>query len=772
MIPSTFVSKARKLADPAMKKFFKLSALSLAVASTSAYSAVLEEMIVTVQKREQTLQDIPVAVSAFNGDEMVNMGVGDIRGLVDLTPGFNGKTEDSFIDALAIRGIVTNDFGIGGDPSVAIFVDNVWAGRNGGVQMAFYDMARAEVVKGPQSTLFGRNAIAGGINVITNEPNELEEGAIAVTIDEHGYDADGMVNVPLTDDWFFRAAAYTKDADGWLENVQGGDDVGKSEILSTRFGLKYAGEDVEAVFRLGYEDREQDASVYWSADSGVPQDKINSDLLDGGHDKSEILTLQANVSWFINSDYSMTSVTAYKTYDFDYLEDYDSIPLQVNNYSQEQEVDYLSQEFRLVYEGEGNITWFAGISAYQEDIDATFGSTYNEDDLCARISQTDTEDFATPVTGCSDPVFEEYWFDPDPAEDIPQSDIITKTETNIDSIKATGWSVYGDLNLMFMDSRLGVTIGGRYTLDKKEMEIEFLDSGGALGNNFGFEFITPGPVKDDDEWSQFTPRLAVNFDVNDEISVYYNVAKGYKTGGYSTFGVDNDGVDNEGFAINARPVAFDPEETTNNEIGVKARLLDGSMQLNVTYFTYTYTDLQLVIFESGSSLVKNVGEAEADGVEVDMNWTPGENWQIRAAAAWLDTEITEEIEAGDGTKGNKLQIAPEFSGSWMTTYTVPVEGGEVHVTGTYIYQGEVFGGPGNFESAKIEEWEQIDLRLGYSSDDDWGVTLWVENITNEEYFERGWENRDTNNSGGYGLTNTLVWPNRPRTAGVTFDMRF
>ncbi|MCR8922853.1 TonB-dependent receptor [Dasania sp. GY-MA-18] len=748
----------------------------MAVASTSAYSKVLEEMIVTVQKREQTMQDIPVAVSAFNGEDMVNMGVGDIRGLVDLTPGFNGKTEDSFIDALAIRGIVTNDFGIGGDPSVAIFVDNVWAGRNGGVQMAFYDMARAEVVKGPQSTLFGRNAIAGGINIVTNEPNELEEGAIAVTVDEHGYDANGMINVPLTDEWFFRAAAFTKDADGWLENVEGGDDLGANEVFSTRLGLKYAGEDVEAVFRMGYEDREQDASVYWTPINGLPEDKVATDLGSDGFDKSEIFSAQANVSWFINSDYTMLSVTGYKSYDFDYLEDYDGTSSKVNNYGQQQEVDYISQEFRLVYEGEGNITWFAGISAYQEDIDARFDYQYDEDALCAAISQTDSADFFGPATGCADQNFEDYWDEvtvQGTGSQISQADILSdKSEVFLDTLKSTGWSVYGDINMMFMDDRLGVTVGGRYTMDKKEMEIEILDSGGALGNNFGVEFYTDGAVKDDEEWSEFTPRLAVNFDATDDISVYYNWAKGYKTGGYSTFGVLNDGVDANGAAINPMPLSFDPEETTNNEIGMKSVLLDGSMQLNLAYFTYKYTDLQLIIFESGASLVKNLGEAETEGVEMDVNWAPGERWSIRAAAAWMDTEITEEIEAGDGSKGNKLQMAPDFSGSIITTYTVPVEKGEVYVTGTYIYQGEVFGGPGNFQSAKVDEWEQIDLRFGYRSYDEWSVTLWIENITNEEYFERGWENADEDNTGGYGVVNSLVWPNRPRTAGVTFDMKF
>lgn len=128
---------------PIASHLFKLSPLFLALGLNSALAGEIEVIEVKVQKRSQSVQDVPVAVSAFNGDMMAQLGIEDVRGLVDLTPGFNGKTEDSFIDALSIRGIGTNDFGIGGDPSVAIFTDGLWAGRNGGVQMSFYDMERA-----------------------------------------------------------------------------------------------------------------------------------------------------------------------------------------------------------------------------------------------------------------------------------------------------------------------------------------------------------------------------------------------------------------------------------------------------------------------------------------------------------------------------------------------------------------------------------------------------------------------------------------------------
>lgn len=746
----------------------KLSAIALAVASAAASAEVIEEVVVSAQFREQTLQEVPVAVSAFRGDMMKKAGIEDVRGLVDLTPGFNGKTEDSFIDALSIRGIVTNDFGIGGDPSVAIFQDGVWAGRNGGVQMSFYDMERAEVVKGPQSTLFGRNAIAGGISIITKKPIEEFEGNISATIAEHDeYEFTGTVNIPLSDQWFFRGSTYFKDSGGYLDNLVDGDEFGGAEASSTRLALRYAGDEVDAVFRVTYEDRDQDPSIYWTGRNGIDDDEVAIDLVDGdGMDESEILVIQANIEWTLSDNYTLTSITGFKSYDFDYLEDYDATPLFINNYGQSQEVSYWSQEFRLNFDFGGSITGFIGASYYEEDIDATFINAYNEDHLC--IAVIDTDDVGGAL-GCDDPVFEAYWED-----DIDPADILdSKAETNINDLENKGWAVYGDVTWQVTD-RLDLTVGGRYTLDKKDMAISVPDSGGALGNTFVFEWYTDGFVQDDDDWSKFTPRLAVNYELNDQVSLYANTAKGYKSGGYSTFGIENDGSQDFGgvLAPGSKPLGFDPEESTSYEIGAKTTLLDGSMQLNIAYFRYDYEDLQLVVFESGSQLVKNLGEAENQGIELDMHWTPGENWDVRAAMAWQDSEITEELEPGDGSKGNELPMAPEFSGSVIATYNYPLESGNAYVTLQHVYQDSVFGGHGNFETAKVDSWHETALRIGYESEKDWSVVLWVENLTDEVYFERGWENADADDLNGFGLVNTLVWPAKPRTVGVTFDMSF
>ncbi len=734
----------------------------------------LGEVIVTAQKRQQSLQDVPLSVSAFSGEFLQEARLGDIRGLVDFTPGFSGNTEDSFTDALAMRGIATNDFGIGGDPSVAVFIDGVWAGRTGGVQNAFYDIERAEVVKGPQGTLFGRNAIAGAVSIITNKPVNHFEASSELTWAEWNHrEFTGTLNLPMGDRWALRGSFYSFSNDGFLRNTEGGDRLGYHDVQSARLALRYAGDAVDAVLTGTYEDRKQDPSVYWVPAAGLPENRVSIDLADQGYDQGDIRELRLNVDWSLPGDYTLTSITGYKGFNFDYLEDYDGGPTQVNDYRQVNGVDYVSQEFRIVSPADRKVSWFAGASAYQEKIDGLFEFIYTEDDLCRAVGITDAPDFDGPVAGCDDPNWETYWED-----DIDPADLLAdKSERSRVNVDSEGWAVYGDVTVDLSDA-LDLTVGARYTYDKKKIASRVYNSGGALGNNFNYEFYTDGFVRDTRHWSEFTPRLALGYDVNDDVTLYATAARGYKSGGFATFGFDLHGLDvtDEGAAPpGTTPVAFNPEKVDSFEVGAKTRLLDNTLQLNASLFYYTYKDLQMVYFDTGSSLVANVGKAEGKGLEADLRWVPNRHWDFFLGLSVLDTEITdatdiEAIGACGACAGNDLPFAPRLSTSAILTYRQPAFSGEMFFTTENIYRDKMYGGPDNIPDAAVDSWTEFNFRLGYRSDSNWWATLWVENMFDEQYFERGWENADADNQYGYGLFNELVWPSRPRTIGVSFGI--
>jgi len=732
----------------------------------------LDEVIVTAQKRQQSLQDVPLSVSAFSGDMLKEGRMADIRGIVDFTPGFSGKTEDGFTDALAMRGIATNDFGIGGDPSVAMFVDGIWSGRTGGVMTAMYDVERVEVVKGPQGTLFGRNSIAGAVSVITNKPENAFEASAELTLADYDHvEADAMVNVPLSEQWALRVAGYVLDNKGFLENLAGGDDLGFHQVSAGRVGLRRTGDVLDATLIAAYEDREQDPSIYWVPADGLDDEQVSTALGSDGIDESDVFEARAILEWSLASDYTVTSLTGYKEFGFHYLEDYDGGPERVNDYRQVNDVEYWSQELRLDSPADGKVTWFAGASVYEETIDGLFDFIYDEDALCRAISISDAPDFDGPAADCDDPNFETYWED-----DIDPADILTgKSERTRVNVKSQGWAVYGDLTWAISD-RVELTAGGRYTYDKKEIDSRVFDSGGALGNNFNFEFFTNGFVSDSANWDDFTPRLAISFDLNDDVTLYATASRGYKSGGFATFGYD---VQGQAFTPGGpappgtTPLEFDPEQVDSYEVGIKSRLAGNTLQVNAALFRYDYTDLQLVYFDQGSSQVANVGEASGQGLEVDLHWVPNAHWDATVGLSLLDTEITDatdiiDVGACEDCDGNKLPFAPEVSASTILTYRTPIGSGEGFFTTEYIYRSEMHGGPDNIPDATVDAWDEFNFRLGYRSASTWYVTLWVENAFDEVYFERGWENADPNNQFGYGLFNELVWPARPMTVGITF----
>ncbi|MDJ0928643.1 MAG: TonB-dependent receptor [Gammaproteobacteria bacterium] len=782
------------------------TAVLLPLVALANDEGTIEEILVTVQKREQSLRDVPVAVSAFSGEFMDSLSVRDFRDVVTLTPGFNGATADSFNDALAIRGISTNNFGVGGDGAVPVFVDGVYEGRNGGAITSFLDVARTEIVRGPQNTLFGRNAIGGAVSIITNKPDpEAVSGNFGFGIEEYEHwELDGTINLPINDRWAFRGSFGFVTEDGYLTNLAGGKDLGEFESTAVQAAIRYAGDSVDATLSAFYEERDGDGSAYWSTaplNSSGEFDLTNTAPLPENavvneqrpRDSADILRLALNIDVDLPGGLTLNSITGFKTYDFNYVEDYDATSRLVNSYTQDQEVDYFSQELRLVSADGDRFTWFVGASVYAEDVKADFADRYTEDELCRALQVTDAPDFdlSARVTGCDDPIFEDYWED-----DIDPADLLVdKPEETFADGEYWGWAIYGDVNWRI--GRLDLTVGARYTFDEKEYTACVLDSGGALGNNLIYSFFwtaderaacsqrstgaAPGGfVSDKRDWDRVTPRFAVNFDVTDEWTLYGNIASGYKSGGFSDFAfVDVNGqpVDEIGLAeAGTRPQPVEKETSLSYEGGVKSRLFGNTLQANLAMFGYEYEDLQITFFETGAQRTDTLDEASGYGVELDLQWVPGENWDIFFSVAYSKTEVDkvkEDFGGCDACEGNELPFAPRWTTGTVVTYSFPLNNGaSIYATGVHTFHDEMFGGLDNLELAKTDSWNRVDLRIGYDSGTTWSITAYVWNVGDETWFERGWENADSDNLFGYGNVNTRVWPSKPRTFGARFDYRF
>ena len=661
----------------------KKSSLALAISATLAapfaaaqetQSWAIEEVIVTSQKRMQTLQDIPIAVSAFTGDFIADAHITDVKALTTLTPGVTGDSDDSFLDTLNIRGVVTNDFGVGAEPSIGLYQDGVYLGRTGGAVTSFFDLEMIEVVKGPQGTLFGRNSSAGAISIATKKPHEEVEGSLTIGAAEDGYSTyTGVFNTPLSDTFAMRMAYFHEEQDGWIKNIAGGKDLGFNNVDAGRLSFAYMGEALSATLSFEYEDHEANGSTYnvlnrdtdprltgWERPS-KKYGEVASDLGDDSSDEGEVWGATLTLEYDLSDEYALTSISAYRGHNYYYLEDFDGSAEAIDHYAQNQEQEYFSQELRINYEGEGDITWFAGVSVYKERLSAQVSDSYDEDTQCSFSATA----YAAATYGLG--LVDESAYTPDCSAyyfynadtygfqtGVAGNGMVTERRA-IDA-EYEGWGVYGDITWAATED-LEFTLGARYTQDKRDLGLWMLeDTELANPSIFNGAAYTDGYVYQDDDWSNFSPRLAANYYINYDISVYATISQGYKAGGYNTNSLGyKDPAKNGAYYANeilngrsgdatdnALIESFDQEEVTNYEIGVKSKWWDNRIEAKASIFQYDFDDYQVNYFDADivATRVVNAGDAQGRGLEADLRILPTQNIDIYLGVAFLDTELT------------------------------------------------------------------------------------------------------------------------------------
>ncbi|MCF8475020.1 MAG: TonB-dependent receptor [Emcibacter sp.] len=718
---------------------------------------VLEEIVVTATKRAESVQDVPLSVTAFDAAFTERVNLDDVKDLVKFAPGMAGDSKDSFIDYINIRGISTNDFGVGGDPSVGFFKNGLYQGRNGVVVTSMFDMARAEVLRGPQGFLFGRNAISGAISLYTARPdfNEVSGYVSAGAGERNHFEAEGAINLPVSDKLAFRFAAYHSEEDGYLFNYARPDapKEGWHDKSAFRATVGYQNENFDATLMFEYENRKLSGSTYRTfnddeilpflqsvaGDLAVPRGNkgdIDSDMGLGNHDRGEVTSFSAELNWDLEFA-KLTSLTGYKDHTYSYAEDFDGMALNFNNYGQEQDGNYFEQELRLTSQSDSKLSWYAGVSYYKENINAAFSNTGNEDVMCQ----------AYYYYSCSE-VFAYYdWgdFTANPAGLV---------EDNIIDGAYHGWGAYLDLSYAATE-KLEVGAGIRYTKDTKKFGINILPVESDLGPFFMFGVTTDGFLTTEKSWNDFTPRFYARYHVNDDMMVYGNITKGYKAGGFGSFAVilGPDGTDDDLLALpGATPNDFNPETVWSYEVGLKADMMDKRVRMDVAAYHYKYTDLQLNYFDSGSR-VENVGQVKAYGIEATLQAIVSENIDLFMSTSYNDNEIKDADIIAEGSDGNRLGGSPSFTFAALLSFHMPVgQNGEINASADIKAQSKTFGGIENLVAAQNNGWSDVSLRMGYESYAGWEVTLYLENVFNSRYFDGTGEGGGSFPHHGFGIS--------------------
>ncbi|MEM1401963.1 MAG: TonB-dependent receptor [Pseudomonadota bacterium] len=776
----------------------------VAAAPLSAQELALEEVVVTATKRAESVLDVSVSMTAMTGVETRLLNLNDIKDLISFTPGITGNSKDSFLDTVSVRGIRTNLFGNGAEPSIGFFVNGMYQGRTGAAVSGLMDVERTEVLRGPQGFLFARGAVTGAFNVITEKANtEATEGYAELDVGERGvFVFEGAVNLPLTDNLAMRISGLHTEEDGYVENLFGGPDLIAHDNDSLRVSFNYNTDKFNGDLILQYDDRNQAGSVYRVTGEGPNFTSGKSLLLSGGTPWDVGNSRNVNVNDEVGSrdtaevfsvglimDYdlgfaTLSSISHYKDHDYEYGEDFDGLPITLFEYEQFQSGEYFETELRLTSQSDGPLNWYAGVSYYNEDIETTFGNIQSEDVYCDLYLNYYLY-AGQAYRGCS-----AYYEDYLGYEFTPSTNgLINDYNETIGSYE--GYSGYVEVGYEFSE-QFDVAVGVRYQYDDREYSNERLADLGGSQFSGGVQGVSPTPdgaLSDSQSWSGTTFRVVANWRPTENTLLFGSVATGYKPGGYDTYGFENiaTGEATEGEALRGvdRPADFDEETVTSYEIGYKGTLMDGRLQLSWTGFLYEYKDLQSFFTQPNPSgagfqtVAGNVGVLDGWGSEVELYAALTQNITLRVGASWLDSEANDvqafcgaAVDLGgtlDDCEGEPLPLAPEYTAFAVLNGSFPVGSGEIFGNIAWSWEDDMRGDwiPPSLSEQTINTIDQTDIVLGYQQDN-WIISGYVENV-----FDNTWDD-GTFGEGfdGSPYPQYVFGPARPRTAGVRASYSF
>jgi iron complex outermembrane receptor protein len=666
-------------------------------------TGALEEVMVTAQRREQNLQDVPVSVTAITAKDLELKQINNIRDLQYQVPNISLATNTGTASGARVflRGIGEDESRVSADPAVGIYVDGIYIGRQVGAMLDLLDLERIEVLRGPQGTLYGRNTNAGAIKLISVKPQNENTFEVKLTAG-----TDSLFNAKATGNWAFsestavRASFITKNRDGFHDLNPNGDfanqgrEVGDIETRAFRIAFAHDfGNSWRANLAFDYTQDDSDPIP----DSAAPGDDADNNLFTieplPGTVCNELtpvtfqpmgcfLGYSSEVEqWGVNlsitgeiGDFDFTSLTGLREME-DHLASRIGFP-----YFQHTDQEQFSQEFTLASNFDGAFDFLGGLFYYTEDVvgDTTFIFDF--------ILPVDTEALAAFFNGTYE--FNDQWT---------------------------------------------LTAGVRYTEEEKNLD--------AANLTFGAPFAR----KDSANFNLWTYKLALDYKINDEVMAFTSYSTGFKSGGWSP----------DCFSVTACFQPVTEEKLDSFELGLRTDLANDTVRLNVTYFSNQYDGLQIGATVPGLGFTRfNVGESEIQGVEVEMDWQATENLRIFGNIGLLDAKYTSVTlsQAGGLTNsgaacpggivtikcalGLELKNAPEYKGSVGGVYKMMLSGGNFLT----------FGGDLSFEDtswslvangpphALTDVDAIINARITYGSGDGkWEAALWGRNLTDEEY---------------------------------------
>jgi iron complex outermembrane receptor protein len=747
-----------KLADR-----FALAALPLALSSAfhahpALAQAALEEVVVTARKRAETLEESPVSVRAFTSAEIQAAGIETPRDFINLTPNVSlVETQNAGNAFINVRGVSQAR---NSEMSVAVLVDGVLMANPGQFTQQLVDVAQIEVLRGPQGALYGRNAIGGAITITTTKPGDEVAGRVEVGGDSGpGYTLRGAVSGPINQSGTlkFRVAGSYVDTDGFIDNQYLDEEADPYEDLSVRGRLIWEPSDTfSADLRLSTSQLDSQA-LYFTIDAEADDTDLPVRVNNAGVNERDIYTASLKLEW--NWDFgTFTAITAYDDLEelltgdqFNFVPREDSAinffpigqtirditgdPVADLSQTQYLESEAWSQEVRFISPAENRLRWILGAYAIATD---RYISTGNQVDRGNGVFDVRK----TPRVSLFD--FENGG----PSDPSPQLSLLADEQDNF------AWAVFGDIAYDFSD-RLEGSVSLRYDEDEREnttLTQPLYDPTGGIGITFG--------EKRKKTWDAWQPKFTLRYRPTDDMTVYGGYSRGFRSGGFNQSGV--------GEAVPEPGVEdlFEEQIADTWEAGVKGVFGGGKYTTSLSVYYTDFENAYFFFFDPTTS-TQNLGgipEVEYVGFELEGSAQINEYLSGYFGLGYTDSDITEAADPAD--EGNQAPLVTEYTvnlgGTWR--YPLNIGLGDTELVARLDYQrmGDTWWDPGNI--SKRSPVDLVDLRVGLEALDNWSITLWARNLTDEEY--------NAEFSPGPAPGANFLWPAPPRRWGATFIKHF
>ena len=701
-------------------------------------SDAIEELVVTARRRDESLQDVPIAITAFTGEQLDRVGADTLISVGQSTPNVTlevSRGTNTTITAF-IRGVGQQDPVAGFEAGVGLYIDDVYLNRPQAAVLDIYDVDRIEVLRGPQGTLYGRNTIGGAIKYVTKGLSDETEAKVRASYGTYNQmDLVVTASTPLSENFRIGGslARLTRDGFGDNLNLPGLENYNK-DVLGGRFSMEW---DVTDAFDLRLSgdfieddsDPRQGHRLTVGAFSGAP---ILDDVFDtrsglnSPTQKVEASGVALTANWRLSDTITLRNILSQREDETTTPIDFDSLPVVDLDVPAIYENEQLSNELQLIYESER----LSGVAGFYW-LDANAFNTF--DVILAQLGAV---------------------LDP------PLPGLNANTYGDVDT---ESWAVYADFSYNISDA-FAVSLGGRYTVDERTSRVlrtTYLFGASPDLGGTGVPIAVTSDFLGSREFKEFTPRVSVNWTPNDDQNLYFTYSEGFKGGSFDPRGqtsaapdIDGDGTvsDAEIFEF----MSFDPEFVDSYEVGVKSSWMDGRVKTSLAVFFADYTDVQIpgsFGFDSNGDgvndtfigITSNAGDADMTGIEFEGSAMLSDAFSLGWAIGYLDAEFNEFIDAtGNNVADERVfQNTPDLTANATLTYQNDMDlfgnAGTFFVIGSASYRSEA----SQFEFPTVEldqpGFTLLDLSLVWEDDDGhWRVGLHGKNLTDEEYKVAGY----------------------------------